>query len=129
MCRTDSIAGPGVTVMIAWPDIPSNVAVIVTAPIEDVLTRPAALIAATDSLDELHVAVDETSRVAPSEYVPVATSWSVFPSCCLGLAGVIPIVSNATLLLRESLPPQAASRSSISGSITLRTVTRNSLTH
>jgi hypothetical protein len=60
--------------MVALPATPPNVAVIVEVPIAVVLAKPAALTVATDALDELHVAVAETSRVLPSEYVPIATS-------------------------------------------------------
>jgi hypothetical protein len=118
-----------VTVSVAPLVIPPNVAVIMDVPIVTVLSRPEALIVATDVFDELHVTVDETSRVVPSEYVPVATSWSFFPSCWLGFVGAIAITCSATLLLLDPAPPppQATSRSSISESIALRMAALNTL--
>ena len=116
--------------MVTWPAEPLNVAVIVEVPIVAALTSPVALTVATDVLDELHVAVDEISRVVPSEYVPVATSWIVPPSCWLGFVGVIATDCSATLLLFEPPPPpQAAIMSSISDSSTLRMATLTMSTH
>jgi hypothetical protein len=57
---------PGVTVMVALLATPPDVAVIVEVPIAKALTMPVVVIVATAVFDELHVTLDEISRVVPS---------------------------------------------------------------
>lgn len=60
------------TVRVVVPEIPPDVAVIVTEPTATPVARPLELIVATDVLDELQVAVEVKSCVVASDNVPVA---------------------------------------------------------
>ena len=64
----------GVTVRVVLPLIPPELAWIVVEPVPAAVARPAALIVATVTAVELHVAVLVRSCVVPSLNVPVAVN-------------------------------------------------------
>jgi hypothetical protein len=100
----------GVTVTVTLPETPERVAVRVVAPAVSELVRPAALIVATWSFEEVHVTVLETSCLDPSLKTAVAVSWSVTPAGTVKVAGLTEIeltVRVVGLVLPD--PPHAVS--------------------
>src|ERR1039458_9637300 len=78
-----------VTVSVAVPCTVPEAAAIVVLPTIKPLARPAALIVATGSADELHVTDEVKACVLPSLYVPVAENCSGRPAGTVPFAGVI----------------------------------------
>jgi hypothetical protein len=62
------------TVRVAFPEIVPEVAVMVAVPAEMAIARPLLLTTATDGFAELQVTSVVTSKLVPSEYVPVAVN-------------------------------------------------------
>ena len=83
------------TVKVAEPERPPDVAVIVVDPAATDVAKPlepaALLMAATLEVDEFQVTAVVRSCVVPSEYVPVALNCRVVPLTMLELVGVIAI--------------------------------------
>jgi hypothetical protein len=76
------------TVRVVLPEIFPEVAVMVAVPAATPVARPLLFTVATEVSDDFQVTCVVISRVVPSEYVPEAASWLVFPGGTLGLAGV-----------------------------------------
>src|SRR5688572_12486877 len=98
-----------VTVRVAVPEIPPDVAPIVVRPTALVLARPSEPTAfemvATPSSEDDHVTESVRSCVEASVYVPVAVNCRVVPFALLGLAGVTEIetsVAAVTVSVVES---------------------------
>jgi hypothetical protein len=77
-----------VTVRVVLPEILPEVAVMVAVPAASPVARPLLFTVAADVFEELQVTWVVISWLVPSEYVPEAANWLVFPMGRLGLAGV-----------------------------------------
>ena len=71
--------------------MPPEVAVIVALPTLRVDATPPEVIVATPEFDEVHVTEVVRFWVLPSEYVPVATYWTLVPTFTDWFAGVTAI--------------------------------------
>jgi hypothetical protein len=81
-----------VTVRSVLPEIVPKVAMTLQVPTARPVARPVLLlIDATDVSDKLQMTCMVISRLAPSEYVPVAVNCLVMPTAMLGLTGVTAI--------------------------------------
>ena len=85
-----------VTVSVVVPEIVPEVALIVVEPVLAALARPAVVIVATVTLEELQVAVLVKFCVVLSLYVPVAVNCSVVPLAIEEFAGVTAIDTSVT---------------------------------
>ena len=79
-------------------------ALIVVVPTEMAVARPAESMVATPGCEEDHAAPVETSSVAPSARVPVATNCSVPPTCTVGLDGEM-VIDTMVLFETKNDPP------------------------
>jgi len=80
-----------VTVKVAEPELPPDVAVIVAVPVDTPVATPGDTTVATAVASEVHVAVLLMSKVVPAEEVPVATNCCVPPIGIEAVAGVTAI--------------------------------------
>lgn len=105
-----------VTVIVVWPVIFPNAAIIEVLPPESDVAKPcvagALLIDAIDGSEELHVTEDVRSWVVASEKMPVALNCWVMPFTTVGSLGVISRETRETpVTVREVVPeilPEAA---------------------
>lgn len=82
----------GVTLRGAFPEIPPELAVMVALPTAIAFARPRfpeKLILATAGWEEVHATLVVTSRVLPSEKLPVAVNFCVSPAAIEAFPGVI----------------------------------------
>ena len=93
-----------VTVATCDPVMPADVAVIEDVPAATAVRSPVAEIVVTDGEADAQVEVAVRSAVLPSEYVPVAVSWSVAPRATEIVAG--PTAMDARVFSPPLLPPQ-----------------------
>jgi hypothetical protein len=110
---TDGFAGvtamdtsvAAVTVSVVLPVMPLEAAWMVVDPVPTAVARPAVLIVATVTAEELHVAVLVRFCVVPSLKVPVAVNCWVPPFETVGFAGVTAIDTRvAGVTVRVVLP-------------------------
>ena len=95
----------GVTVSVVLPVMLLEAAWIVVVPAPTAVAKPAALIVATVTTEELHVAVLLRFCVVPSLNVPVAVNCCVPPFATDGFAGVMAIdTSVAAVTVSVVLP-------------------------
>ena len=89
----------GVTVSAVDPDTLPDAASIVVKPADTEVARPlepaALLMAATEKVDELHIAAAVRSCVVLSEYIPVAVNCRVVPRAIDGFSGVTAMDTSA----------------------------------
>jgi hypothetical protein len=101
-----------VTVKVAEPDLPPDVAVIVATPTDTPVAMPGDTTVATGRLLEVHAAILLRSTVVPSVNVPVATNRCVRPIGIEAVNGVTVIELNVafvTVKVPESdFPPKLA---------------------
>jgi hypothetical protein len=76
------------------PETPDELAVMVELPAVTAVATPPELIVAVAVLEELHVAVEVSTFVDPSLYVPVAVNCCVAPTVIDDVAGVTAIEDN-----------------------------------
>ena len=81
----------GVTVMVVFPAILPEAAVMVAVPATTAVASPVLLTVVTEVFEEAQVTCLVISWVVPSEYLPEAVNCLVLPSGTLGLAGVTDI--------------------------------------
>jgi hypothetical protein len=81
----------GVTVMVVFPAILPDAAVMVAIPATTAVASPVLLTVVTEVFEEAQVTCLVISWVVPSEYLPEAVNCLVLPSGTLGLAGVTDI--------------------------------------
>ena len=108
--RDTSVAG--VTVRVVLPLMLPELAWMVVVPVPTAVARPATLIVATVTAEELHVAVLLRFCVVPSLKVPVAVNCCVPPFGTEGFAGVTAIDTSVaavtvSVVLPEMLPEVA----------------------
>jgi hypothetical protein len=104
-----------VTVKVAAPDKPPDVAVIVAVPVDTPVATPGDTIVATAMASEVHVTVLLMSELVPSEEVPVATNRRVPPIGTEAVAG-------ATVIDVGSPPPLPHPAAKASSSDTMKHV-------
>ena len=98
----------GVTVNVADPVTPENVAEMITVPVEVPVARPVTLIVADEWRGADQVTVPLRSAVLPSLYVPVAVNCCERPATTEAVAGVTTIFCNvAVVVLRVAVPLSA----------------------
>jgi len=109
--------GPGpsaaVTVKVAEPDLPPELAVIFAVPVEWPVATPGDTTVATAMVPDFHITLLLMSALVPLEKVPVATKRWVRPICTVASAGATLIDCNVvaapTVRVAEpDLPPEVA---------------------
>jgi hypothetical protein len=84
----ESVAAAIVTVRVVEPMTPPTAAVIAVVPAATPVARPAAETVAVPAIDEVQVAMAETSFVVPSLKVPLAVNACVAPTAIDGFPGM-----------------------------------------
>ena len=97
-----------VTVKVAEPDLPPDVAVIVAVPADTPVASPGDTTVATAMGSEVHVTVLLMLALVPSEKLPVATKVCVPPICTVGAKGATVMELNVAAVTVKVAEPALA---------------------
>ena len=95
-----------VTVREAPPEVLPEVAAMVVVPAATAVARPLLLTVATDGFEELQVTCAVTSKLVPSEYVPVAVNCWMTPIGMLELAEITRMEDRVAEDTVREVPPE-----------------------